>query len=323
MPNARKASSSSTVRYTRRTRTSRAKTLAKARKAPVRTIAKNTRAIRKLKTVVNAGNVQRNFQLAKFVGSDVYALEPSRPFCLALNDFTHSHSLNLSGGQIFGPVFTGLAPNIDCSAIIIGQWHNSNPAGVAGLAPKYRTWTDNNDDLVSPVFYVALGAKYTFTFNRPAQSEEQGDLYIRADIMRSKREYTPSEYHSYNLPGSLGVYGNLCLDPSSGRRNKINPALWYVKTRYIKIKRQTADATNVARTMTINYKPKQRKIKLDLDDDITGAANTKEPFHLAIPSKNIEWLMFSISGTPVSPATDLQITATRQIVYRDPHGVAP
>lgn len=311
------------MRYRARTRVSRAKTLAKARKAPTRTIAKNVRAIRKLKTVVNAGNVQRNFQLAKWVGSDTYKLTPSTPFCLALNDFTSSHSLNLSGGQIFGPVFTGVPPLLDTHAIIVAQWHNSNPASVAGLAPKYRTWTDNNDDIVSPVFYVPLGAKYTFTFNRPAQSEEQGDMWIRADILKTKREYTPSDYHAYNLPNALGAYGNLCLDPSSGRRNKINPALFSVKTRYIKIKRQTADATNVARSMTINYKPKQHKIKLDLDDNVSGAPNTKEPFHLAVAPRTIEWLMFSISDTPVAPATDLVITCSRSIVYRDPHGVAP
>lgn len=288
----------------------------KASKAPVKTVAKNTLAIRQLKNQVN-GHIQRNYQFVDFLDTPgSFVISPKTPLCFAVNDFTREDQ---GGGKLYFPIYTGVSPNINTSAAIAAKWQQYNPSLALGLDQKFRMWKDNNDDTVAKSCYQPVYADYRINLSRNTTGTAQPELYIRMDILRVKRFYQKSSYHDYSLPEALGCLQNLAVGVGDNTRNSINPDLFHVKTRWFKMPAQ--DATRTAASKTFHYRTKfpKKLIKLDLDE----SGGLVEEFHLGQDPKVPIWMVLSVSDRPTgAPTTDLKVTMTRKIVWRDQFGVS-
>lgn len=281
-------------------------------------INKNSLALKRLKVKDAGGVFQRNFQRAKFVATNVYKLEPTQPIAFALNDFTSSLANDITGGQIFGASYSGTAPNILTSSVIVGNWNTVNPAQNFGLAQQFRQWSDSNQSTVSPVQYMPLSASYSLTFQRPTLVAQQGPLKLRIDVIQTKRRYVKSQYHDYTMPECLGAFQRMACSQATGQENAYNPDLWKVRTKYITLPAVDTGTAVVrvdqSRTHRMFEKFPKKNIKLHLDE---VSATQKEPFHLAVDPRIIKWCVISISDTQQVGVADLQTRFQRTIRYRD------
>lgn len=290
---------------------------------PIATIAKNARTIALLnKKVIAAanGHYQENFQNVVNVAG-FYTLAPSRPFAFCMEDFTSLTAANTAGGPIFGATYSGVSPNIMLAPAVIGQWQSVNPGNNFGLDLRYRQWADNNNDTASLTAYQPISATYNLTFNRSAQIATQTDSYVRVDIISTKRRYLNTVHHQYNMPDCLGAFQEMAISNANGQRNKYNPALWKVETRWLKIpgNKTGVSVNDVSRTMRL-YKSFDRKlIKLDLD--YQASTTSYEQFHMAVDPARVHWCVISASDDPVANEAHLTTKFTRTIRYRDQHGV--
>jgi len=179
-----------------------------------------------------------------------------------------------------------------------------------------------NNDTASLTAYSPISATYNLTFNRAIQEAAQHEVFIRVDIITPKRRYINSKYHAYTMPDCLGSFQEMAISNATGVRNKYNPALWNVSTKYLKIPANDANATRDNASATLKmYKSFDRKLlKLDLDTAV--AANTYEPFELAIDPKRIPWVVISLSDLATGTSTPVEMSFQRTIRYADQHGTA-
>lgn len=287
-------------------------------------VSKNSKALRRLKKANAGGVFQINYQQARMVPDTVYNIQPKYPLAFALNDFTSSYPNDLAGGQLFSCAFItdpAVPPpnNEDTNAIIVGNWNTVNPAEQFDLKPKYQQWSDQNNSTVSPVQYMPLSANYSITFNRAMQSSSQGPLKVRVDVIETKRQYLPSQFHDYTMPECLGSFQHMAPSEQSGKRNSYNPDIWKVRTKYVTLPAIETGLNvvrlNQSKRVTLYEKFPKKNIKLHLD---TVSATQKEPFHLAVPPNIIRWCVVSVSDLQTGGATSgLTMKLQRTIRYRD------
>lgn len=288
---------------------------------PHATIIKNVKAITTLQNQVN-GHVQKNWMVADFTPNTSYALQPLQPIAMILNDFTDKNLSNSTGGQIFGAIYTGVAPNIQPSAAIIGNWALRNPGLVSGLAPQYHQWKDQNNDKASLKAYQPLYAEYSLTFNRAEQAALQQDIYVRIDTVRSRRRYLPSNFNNYVLPDCLGALSNMANKNDPKTQNCYNPALWNVKTKYIKLPQMDVTRNNHSVTHRFRMGFPKKLLRLNLDQPFSGTGTDYEPFHLANDPKDNIWCIVNISDVQGAGTKPVETVFTRKVVYRDQRGVS-
>jgi len=289
-----------------------AKTRSRVARAPVKAVVDNSRAISLLNQKVN-GHIQRNYHTCVFNPS--YSLSPSTPLCFPANDFTRDSQ---GGGKIYFPIYTGTAPALETSAAIASTWKRYDPSLTFGLAPPHRMWDDNNNDSVSKSVYQPIYAEYRINFGRQKQAVTQPDTYIRIDIVKAKRIYLNSLFHKYSLPNSLGSLQDMAVSNAQQSRNSYNPALFSVKTRWLKLPKVDSDTINTSRTHVLKMNFPKTLIKLDLD----SVGGVTEEFALGVDPKVPEWVIISASTKPVdSDTSPLTITMTRKIVWRDQQGI--
>lgn len=294
------------------------------RKPKASAVRKNSLAIKRLKNKDLGGVFQRNFQIARMQGPPSFNFSKSQPIAWALNDFTSVLSDDQTGGQIFTPSYTPTStPGVyDTQAVIIGNWSTTNPSETQlpnNLSSKFRQWSDQNNATVSPVQYMPLSANYTLHFVRQSQTSAQPAVNIRIDVITTKRNYLPSQYHDYTMPECLGAFQNMAVSNTDGGQNSYNPALWSVRTKYIKLPAIDTGVNVVrqdqARTVKLFERFKPKNIKLHLD---TVSATQKEPFHLAVDPDIIRWCVVSIGDNPVAGGNSgVLVKLQRTIRYRD------
>lgn len=293
-------------------------------KKRVSAISKNKKAITSLKKKELGGVYQINYQEARLVADNVYNIQPRYPLAFALNDFTSSLPDDVTGGQLFAPAYItdpSVPPpnNEDTNAIIVGNWNTVSPSQSFGLKQKYQQWSDANDATVSPTQYMPLTAHYCLTFNRSQQTSAQGPLKLRVDVIESKRQYLPSQFHDYTMPECLGSFQHMAPSETLGKRNSYNPAMWKVRTKYVTLPAIETGLNvvrlNQSRQVRLYEKFPKRNIKLHLD---TMSATQKEPFHLAVDPRIIRWCVVSVSDLQSGGGTSgITMKLQRTIRYRD------
>jgi len=297
-----------------------AKATPKTRRAAYRRVAKNSAAITAIAKKVNRGNIQFNYHQARLVSA--FELTPTTPMLWALNDFYRSDQ---DGGDIYYPTYSGTAPNIIPDVATAGQWDVYNPGVVAGLAPEFRQYEDNlNDDTVSRRNFTPLYASHTINFGQAMRNSAEPPTWIRIDILSPKRNYLTNSVQKKQLPGCLGAFQNLAVQDMPNERNSINPYLWHVKTRWIKIPQVNVDTPDYSRTVKVYHKFPNKMIKIDMPVTTGGVHETS--FWAQMQPKDIPWIMISVGPTiidssfPQSPTTRWNVTMTRKVTWRDPSG---
>ncbi|AXH77560.1 MAG: hypothetical protein [Circoviridae sp.] len=286
---------------------------------PSKVIIKNVKAITTLQNQVN-GHVQKNYQVCSFVDPSIYSLKKRTPIAFAANDFTNRASDNAQGGQVFGAIYTGVAPNIEPSAAVIANWDMRTPGLVEGLDSAFHQWKDQNRNRASLKAYQPLYAEYSMTFSRKEQSNLQQPIFIRVDQITTKRRFVNSTYNKYTLPDCLGAFSNMACKDSPKESNAYNPALWSVKTRYIRLAANDITRKPESRTMKLKMAFPKRLLRLNMDP--AASATTHEPFNLAVDPKLIKWVIISISNDAGDGTSEVQTNFSRKIVYRDQQGVS-
>lgn len=289
---------------------------------------KNSKAIVRLQTQVNnaqMGHYQTNFQLAKTIIPAGYTLNRSHPICFCMNDFTSATQQNTVGGRIYGGHYTGVSPDIINTPVVVGQWQTVNPSFQFGMAKRYRQHADDGINTASLVAYSPISASHNLTFTRNSQEGSVQDTFIRVDIITAKRRFLSSKYHAYSMPDALASFQEMAISNADGMRNKYNPALWNVKSKYLKIKSVPPSDQQLPRKFnggTIRlYQSFDRKcIRLNLDQ---AGANEYEDFFLATDPKTQVWCVISTSDDVATVGTTpLSINFQRTIRYRDQHGIS-
>lgn len=304
----------------RKRRPSTGKIYRRLKKAPVRntkyTAAKNTVAIRSLKTVVNQGQPQRNMHFLNVVTTDG-DITPTTNVFMALNDFYHKTTSNINGGLCFQNNFVGGGGVNTPTAVLFGNWETMTPGFQMGLPAEFRQWTSPN--LHAPSFegFMPVAAKYTFNFRFETIASTQPDMYIRLDIIKPKRYYIATSRQRFVLPECGGSLCNMATSPFSQARNAYNPELWHVKTTWIKIPRSDVPRSKVEVSKDIKVSFPKRRINLNLQD---LGPTTREAFWQNCPPKDQIWLNINISHRPELGTTVPTIQGRRQIVFRDPTG---
>lgn len=304
------------------------RTRRKATGKPMAVIKKNSTAIVKLQKQVNSasqGYFQSNFQLATIGVPNNYQLSRANPICFCMQDFTSRTQQNNNGGRIYGTSYTGISPDIINTPYVLGSWGTVNPSFQFGMAARFRQHSDDGINTASLVAYAPISATYNMTFSRAQQQGTVNDTYIRVDMVTSKRRYLNSTTHSYSFPECLGSLQELAISNAEGMRNKYNPALWSVQTKYLKIKAvPPADVSlpriNNGASLRL-YKSFDRKtIRLNLDQ--TGV-NQYEDFYLATDPKTQTWCVISTSDDlTAAQASPMNVYLQRTIRYRDQHGIS-
>jgi len=256
------------------------------------------------------------------VAPTVYHLSPITPVCWAANDFSCVSSIVSNGGQIFGASYTGVAPNQDTSAIIIGNWRRQTNPTVANLKDSYDQWAGANDDAVSLNSYTPLKASYTLSFTFPTIDPAAGARWIRIDVIRPRKLLSITAFQNFQLPNALGALSNMALAPTAGDCNKYNTTYWNVKSKYMRISPSDVLRTNVQRVCKFDVKFPSRSLKLD-QQAVPGGINQYEPFWTNCDPRHIVWIVVSINkGQGPVTSDDPIMEFSRVIHFRDGGGVS-
>ena len=312
------------VRLGRKKRTARTE-YRKLRKAPAKkvkyAVAANKSQIDQLSRVVNRGKYQKGFESAKMVGGSIYNLAPNKPFCWAANDFSSTSPTLSNGGQIFGATYLGTSPNMDTSAVIVGNWRRQTNPTVASLKQSYDQWAGANDDTVSLNSYTPLKATYTLSFTIPKMTPDMGARWIRVDILKPKKLLTMTAFQKFQLPDCLGALSNMALAPNAVDRNKYNTTYWSVKSKFVKIPQCEVAKENVQRVCKFDVKFPNRQLKLDLQA-VQGGIHQYEPFWANCDPRDIVWIVVSINAAATESSNNPVCEFSRTIHFRDGAGVS-
>lgn len=303
-------------RYTAGARTRRSSALTKARRAPVKTVARNTRAISRLKSAVN-GHIQKSFQRVKWDAGFTGFIRRT-PVAFAMNDFTEVSQ----GGAVYFPTYAGVAPNLTTAAGVAGTWGKVIPSAVLGLQDEFNMWRDVQDDNVSLEAYQPISARHSFRFNRLVSPLGQEDNWLRIDIFTIKKTLQYSTANKWVLPNALGALAGMAnTETIAPARNAFNRELFTVKrTKWLKLpgnKTSSVPITTSCRCNLTQYFSK-KLLKVDLTIGGTQAEN----FCFAVDPKEVVWCMVSGDDEPILDASPIEATFTRHITWRDQHGVA-
>ena len=299
-------------------------TYRRLRRAPVQrtkyTVARNVARIDRLARVVNTGKYQKLSQVCRFVNPVQIRFSPGNPYAFLANDFTSYSPTMTNGGTLFGPLYTGVIPNLDTTAAGVGQWHTAICNGVQNLKDEYNNWAGSNDDGVSVKSFTPISATYRLGVVIPSQGQALADRWISIDIVRPKKILYQSAYHKFNLPDSLGAYSHMAEEAVSSERNTWNPTYFSVKRRWLKLPANDAvtrlDQSVVSKfTITFPHKP------LHVDMDPTSGT-TYEQFHMCLDPRKQVWVVINISADTNLTASQPTLQFSRIIRFRDAAGVS-
>lgn len=324
------------ARYSRTSAAGRTASVAKARaggnKAVARTqkkryvpkVVKNTASIFTLARQVKAlqksqiGQYQKNYEHAA-IGSTIntHTWAQTQPFLFALNDFTPGSPIYVGSEDLTTYPGTGIP-----GYVIDGHWSKFTPVFAQLGSSSY--WKGANDDEASRHSYLPLGTSVTFNLQCPNLSVH--DFYwVRIDVIRMKKDLLNSNAHQLSLPKNVQALGKMAADDLT-HRNKFNSTYFQViQTKWIKMTNNTDAAKSVHRYCKINYRFKDKVLKLDMEGDIHTATGEVTPnFVSNMPQDEIIWCLLSTSQNNTASANKgkIQCQMTREISYRDSEGVA-
>lgn len=287
----------------------------------------NTTAIKSLQGKVN-GHIQRGYHICKIVNQpttpNAFNWQPNKPILFALNDmYTTTTAPGGGPGAIYYPLYSGTSPNITMSGAVLSRWVDYTPGEALGHTAQFQQWKDVKFSQPSRVGYQPLYTDVTVTVKRDKATPTQGVLWVRVDTFTSKRIYQASAGGSdpkiYNMPGAVGALSDMAVGANPVPRNSFNPALWSVKTRWIKLPAVNQDMQNLSKSFHIRCGFPKKFLSLNMDVDPSGVG---EGFWQCCDPRAVKWCLISLSDYSVSQTTDPtpSITMSRKVVYRDSRG---
>lgn len=285
----------------------------------------NAAKIKRLQTRV-IGHLQKGYHICKIPNLPVpggFVWKPADPFMIALNDFyTQTTGPNGGSGAIYYPRYFGVAPNLTMGASILDRWSDYKPGENFGFAQQYWQWKDVENSQPDVTGYLPVTSDIRVCINRERCTPDQGDLWVRIDYVKAKRTFIPSnnvvDPKIYNLPTALGAFANMASPLYATGRNSYNPALWSVKTRWVKLRAVTTPSQNIQTVFHVKTRfPKQF---LKLNNSVT-AGGVAEEFWTMVPARTMRWCVFSLSAEPVNGDNTVpSVSLTRHVSYRDNYG---
>lgn len=318
-------------RYARRPTTRRPRYRRKTgytKRVPVRTRTAtriNAKKIRRLQTRV-IGHLQKGYHICKVPNLPTpggFVWKPAEPFMIALNDFyTQTTGPTGGAGAIYYPRYFGAPPNVTMGSSILDRWSDYKPGENFGFSQQYWQWKDVQNCQPDVTGYLPVFSDIRVCINRERCTPDQGDMWVRVDFVRAKRTFIPNnsvvDPKIYNLPTALGAFANMAAPLYNQGRNSYNPALWSVKTRWIKLPAVQYPSQNIMNAFHIRTRfPKQF---LKLNNNVT-AAGVSEEFWTLVPARTMRWCVFSLSAEPVNGDNTVpSVSLTRHVSYRDNYG---
>lgn len=283
----------------------------------------NKSRISRLEEKVN-GHVQRGYhQLSIRYNPGTFTWSPAQPILVCLNDF-YSQTTAAGGGtgSAYYPTYAGAPPNVTMQANVLDRFVDFLPGASLGFAPQYQQWSNQRLSQPSKVGYQPLYTDIRIVLNRAACTPSGGDLWVRVDCFRARKTYLSvtggPDPKIYNMPQALGALSHMAVGPNT-RSNSFNPALWSVKTRWIKLPAVDIDSRDI--NTIFHVKMGFPKKFLSTNVDVTSAG-VGEQFYNCVDPKQVHWMLLSISRDSPNQTTDPTptITMTRKVVYRDSRG---
>ncbi|AXH78972.1 MAG: hypothetical protein [Circular genetic element sp.] len=305
------------------------------RKAPYRkevatttkeTAKKNASLIKSITSKLN-GHVQRGYHYIKLrndpTNPTAFLWAPNKPVLIPLNDFyTQTTAPNGGTGSVYYPIYSGTSPNITMNAGVLDRWVDYLPGQSLGQSQEFNQWKDQQFSQPSKVGYQPLYTDIRVNINRRICSPSQGDMWVRIDMFSPRKIYLASASGSdpkeYNMPTALGALSNMASGDTA-IKNSFNPALWSVKTRWIKLPAVNQPTGQIQKNFHIRCGFPKKFLPVNLDVTTGGVG---EPFWQAMDPREIKWCMLSLSNYSANQTTDPtpDITMTRKVVYRDSRG---
>lgn len=305
----------------------RTRKAAYTKRAPVRTRTAtkiNAAKIRRLQKRV-IGHLQTGYHICRIPtlpqpGGFVWS--PGQPLAICLNDFySQTTGPNGGAGAIYYPRYFGAAPSIEMGASIVDRWSDYKPGENFGYMAKYWQWKDVENSQPSLSGYLPVSSDIRVCINREECTPAQGDMWVRLDIVKARRTFVPStsivDPHIYNMPTALGAFANMATPLYSVGRNRYNPALWSVKTRWFKLPAVRSNQSNLQKVFHIRSRFPHKFLKLNN----TVVNGISEEFWNMVPATGPVWAIMSLSDNMVDADNTVpQINLTRVVKYRDSQG---
>jgi len=292
-------------------------------------VAKNTVAIRNLKTQVNQGPVSKALHMSRDYEGTSWFLSTAKPMSFLANDFTRYDDVNTYGGQIYNGVRTVVAgTGNDLSTYDTAMiWYAKQPGFQQGFNQAFCQW-ENNDHQVSRAGYMPISSNITMEFKWTTIARTQPARRIRIDIIRPKRLFVRSARNVFQMPECLGAFGQMAAplfsvdsDTALPDTNDYDRSKWHVKSKWLYIpsgaslnQGSGADVTNYSKSTTMKITFPRQRCELDLNrvDDLA--------WQNMQPHKQV-WVVVSQSAdaVPLSSTTSTIINMQRKNFWRDYH----
>jgi len=285
----------------------------------------NAAKIKQVEQKLINGKVQRGYHIIRIpqLPGMGFTFSTSEPLLFCLNDF-YTQTNATANGCVYYPNYSGVAPNVDMTSVIVDRWQDFLPAQNAGFLPKYSQWKDAKIAQPSNSGYQPIYTDLSFTVTRERATAAQGTLWIRLDVFKAKRTFVSTNSlvnpKNYTLPGCVGALSNMAVGHNVNFRNSFNPALWHhvQKTRWIRLKAVTQDSENLMTNFHVRCKFNKEFLKLN---QVVNSAGNGEEFWTLVDKKTPVWLLMSISNNPVDADNSVpQIAVTRKTIWRDSRG---
>lgn len=262
-----------------------------------------TTLARQVKSLQNRmyGDIETQTQFITLDGSGQNNISPANPFLFLLSDFnpTPVYYGTITSGA---PGYTGLGV--------------FNPQGFQGdLDDNYEWNAKRNQAKVSPFEYKPVYCRLQFTFDYARQGMSDSlnpDAIFRITILKLKPKQATTAFN-VNLPGALGAYRNLAVDPGTATRNYFDKDLHHiVYDKWIRLRNynRTADEqTRYSKTVTIPFKFPDMVLRPHLTATPAGQTVWSN-----IPISQQYWCLISRNE---SQQTDVKFNISRFLVWRD------
>lgn len=251
------------------------------------------------------GNFQKRCEKMNIV-SATENFNRTYPICFCMNQFNDANNLHAQAYKV---------DSTSGAAVFMKRFEPQSSQVIYGSVPgpytKYNPHWGSNDDTPSTEIYQPLGTKVRIQFEFENVLTTEEPKWLRVDIVRPKKQYTMTATHDLTLPVGLLQFSNIARGDVL-ERNWINPQLWTVKTKWLKLWNNSSATKDLKGIITINSSYKNDKpIKPDYNST-TGAT-----FLTNVPYMQKEWCIISC-GDSAPTTIDIQ----RFTSWRDQHGVA-
>lgn len=309
------------------------KAVAKARKAPIKAIVKNTQLIKGLKSRVN-GQIQKQYQ---YTGG----LNPvmSHPIAFQVNNF-YEHN----------PIYIG---DVNANSGVATNTVHARFAKTTtdfDISDSHDWLMEWNKDEVSKISYLPVSCKFNFDFRVENFSPMQEPIRVQITLFKM-RGYAATADHDYALPDHLGAYWHM-LNKEPTNRNHFNPKYHNVLySKWVTIRPRYAgvidDPTSNVANWTYGkeiYRPDVNakvsfthyfRTNKQIKGDFMGAETIQtcaDKLHLRMLKNEPIWCLISTDATTSTVPSgqgggggavqQLTCRIERQLVWRDPHGTS-